>query len=91
MWFDPSSEQSRCSSSVLLKQEEEDVGILDVFNRKDGLNINAPDYLQMVCGSSINFDVSNKTSGSASNPPLNRLSNPTIELDSSTANRAARM
>ena len=90
MWFDPSSEQSRCSSSTLLKQEE-DVGILDVFNRKDGLNINAPDYLQMVCGSSINFEISNKTCSSASKPSSNRLSNPSTELDSSKPNRTARM
>ena len=84
MWFENNSDQSRGSSTTLLKRDE-DVSILDVFNRRDGLNVNAPDFLQMVCGSSINFEMNNSKSTS------NWLSNPTMELDSSRVDNAASM
>ena len=91
MWFEHSSEQCKDSSTTLLKRDE-DVSILDVFNRKDGLNVNAPDFLQMVCGSSINFEINNNCS-SVSKPSSNWLSNvnATMELDSSKADNTACM
>jgi hypothetical protein len=90
MWFENSSEQPRGSSTTLLKRDE-DVNILGVFNRKDGLNVNAPDFLQMVCGSSINFEIDNTTCSSVNKPPSNWLSNATMELDSSKADNTACM